>query len=54
MKPFITPHANVRRPQSAARPAPPLYPATAMRSTVLLSLLLAPRHGQGPTGPRNR
>jgi hypothetical protein len=53
MKPFLTPHANVRRPQSAARPAQSFQPATA-RSTVLLSLLLAPRHGQGPTGPRSR
>ena len=53
MKPFFTPHANVRRPQPAVRP-PALPPASAMRSTVLLSLLLAPRHGQDANGPQNR
>jgi hypothetical protein len=52
MKPFLTPHANVRPPQSAVRP--PLTPATAMRSTVLLSLLLAPRHDQRANGSRTR
>jgi hypothetical protein len=53
MKPFLTPHANVRRPQAAARQAHSLQPASA-RSTVLLSLLLAPRHGRDATGPRSR
>jgi|tagenome__1003787_1003787.scaffolds.fasta_scaffold20114785_2 hypothetical protein len=52
MKPFLTPHANVRRPQPAVRP-PALQPTSA-RSTVLLSLLLAPRHDQSANGPRNR
>jgi hypothetical protein len=53
MKPFLTPHANVRRPQSAVRPQS-LPPANSMRSTVLLSLLLAPRHGQDANRSRNR
>jgi hypothetical protein len=53
MKPFLTPHANVRRPQPAVRPQA-LPPANAMRSTVLLSLLLAPRHDQGANGSRDR
>jgi hypothetical protein len=52
MKPFLTPHANVRRPQPAVRPQVP--PATATRSTVLLSLLLARRGDQAANGTRNR
>jgi hypothetical protein len=53
MKPFLTPHANVRRTQPAGRPVQ-TPAANAMRSTVLLSLLRVPRQGQGPDGPRNR
>jgi hypothetical protein len=52
MKPFLTPHASVRRPQRTA-PAQTVPPATA-RSTVLLSILLAPRQAQSARGPRNR
>ena len=60
MKPFLPPHSSTKRAQPAATPAPRIYqPATTMRSTVLLSLLLCPdggaethRHGQRDTGPR--
>ena len=45
MKPFLTPHANVRRPRPAARPVQ-IPPTNAMRSTVLMSLLRVPRHDQ--------
>jgi hypothetical protein len=53
MKPFLTPPANPRRPWSAGRPAS-TPPASAMRSTVLMSLLRVPRHDHGPDGPRKR
>jgi hypothetical protein len=46
MKPFLTPHASAERPQGALRPASSTPPSNAMRSTVLLSLLLAPRGDQ--------
>jgi hypothetical protein len=53
MKPFLTPHANVRRPWPAGRPVQ-TPPANAMRSTVLMSLLRVPRRDRGPDEPRNR
>ena len=46
MKPFLTPHATVLRPQRTTSQAQSLQPASA-RSTVLLSLLLAPRNEPG-------
>jgi hypothetical protein len=53
MKPFLTPHASARQVRSAPRPTP--FPQqSSARSTVLLSLLLAPRNGQDSGGPRNR
>jgi hypothetical protein len=53
MKPFLTPHANVRRPQPVKRPAQ-TPPSTSMRSTVLLSLLLVPRSDEREDGPTDR
>jgi hypothetical protein len=53
MKPFLTPHASVRRPQSARRP-PQIQPARSMRSTVLLSLLLVPRSDERGDESRDR
>ena len=53
MKPFLTPPATSRPVRAATRPTPFPQHATS-RSTVLLSLLLAPRNGRGDTGPRNR
>ena len=53
MKPFLTPHANVRRPRPAERPAQ-IPPSTAMRSTVLLALLLVPRSDEREDGPADR
>jgi hypothetical protein len=51
MKPFLTPPATSRQVRSATRPTPFPQHASA-RSTVLLSLLLAPR--KGDSGPRSR
>jgi hypothetical protein len=60
MKPFPPPPSSIKR----VRPSTPALPrprsASTMRSTVLLSLLLAPdggaethRHGQGSARPRS-
>jgi hypothetical protein len=61
MKPFPPPHSTTKRGRRVSYPAPRIQPATTMRSTVLLSLLLSPdggvaahRHGQGSTTPRTR
>jgi hypothetical protein len=51
MKPFLTPPATPRQVRSATRPTP-FPPHASSRSTVLLSLLLAPRKGDG--GSRDR
>jgi hypothetical protein len=60
MKPFPPLHSSTRRARPAVPPAPRIRPASTMRSTVLLSLLLAPdggvdahRHGHGATPPRS-
>jgi hypothetical protein len=59
MKPFPPPHSSVKRVRPPA-PLPRPRSASTMRSTVLLSLLLAPdggaethRHGQGSSRPRS-
>jgi hypothetical protein len=59
MKPFPPPHSSVKPVRHAPAPLPRPRTASTMRSTVLLSLLLAPdggtethRHGQG--SPRSR
>ena len=60
MKPFPPPHSSVKRVRQAPAPLPRPRSASTMRSTVLLSLLLAPdggaethRHGQGSPRPRS-
>jgi hypothetical protein len=59
MKPFLPPHSSTKRARPALTPTPRNQPASAMRSTVLQSLLLCPdggaethRHGQGKSSPR--
>jgi hypothetical protein len=52
MKPFLTPHATLLRPQPTASQSQTPQPASA-RSTVLLSLLLAPRNARGDGPPRS-
>ena len=61
MKPFLPPHSSMQRARPALTPMPRGQPATTMRSTVLLSLLLCPdggvethRHGQGKSSPDAR
>jgi hypothetical protein len=61
MKPFLPPHSSMKRARPALAPTPRDQPATTMRSTVLLSLLLCPdggvethRHGQGKSSPDSR
>jgi hypothetical protein len=53
MKPFLTPHATVRRPQAVSGTTQ-TPPSTSMRSTVLLSLLLVPRSDERDEGPTDR
>jgi hypothetical protein len=61
MKPFPPPYSNFKRSLPIARSTPRPLTTSAMRSTVLQSLLLCPdggvdphRHGQGSTRPRPR
>jgi len=61
MKPFPPPPSQMKRPLPAPRTNPRPIPTSAMRSTVLQSLLLCPdggvgthRHGQGATRSRTR
>jgi hypothetical protein len=61
MQPFPPRHSPTRSARTGARAHQPLQPTSTMRSTVLLSLLLAPdggvpvhRHGQGASGTRPR
>ena len=61
MKPFPAPYSTVNRARPVARPLPRPQAHGTMRSTVLLSLLLAPdggvpthRHGQGAPRARTR
>jgi hypothetical protein len=54
MKPFLTPQATIMRDQRTTPEAQSPQPAAA-RSTVLLSLLLAPRHADDDEpGSRDR
>ena len=59
MKPGPTPNSHSNRARAVLRPSTRPQPPRTMRSTVLLSLLLAPdggvpahRHGQGTTRSR--
>jgi hypothetical protein len=61
MKQFATPYSTINRARPVARPVPRPEPHGTTRSTVLLSLLLAPdggvpthRHGQGAPRTRSR
>jgi hypothetical protein len=59
MKPALTPNPHANRARAVLRPSTRPEPPRTMRSTVLMSLLLAPsggvsvhRHGQGASRSR--